>query len=135
MRVRAYACSIPKCGDHETIVNAESPSKARYRFMLDVGDAFADGLRFQDVLVRSAGAPVTTERFLHNAKYRGIPDARCGDRVTVGGDHGIIVGHNDSANLDVLFEDGPYSGQVLNVHPGTVDGWRERVAIAMVERP
>lgn len=136
MKVRAYACSVPILGDHEEIVNGESASKVRYRYLLDVREAYQE-LTFKHIRVRLVGPPVTTERFLHNAKYRGIPGVRCGDRVTMRGgkEHGIVVGHNSSANLDILFEDGPHAGQVMNVHPAGVDGWHDRVARAMGEAP
>lgn len=48
-----------------------------------------------------------------------MPDVRCGQRVRVGDAEGTIVGHNDSANFDVLFDAGSrYGANVLNVHPG-----------------
>lgn len=61
--------------------------------------------------------------FIRVATSRGLSDARCGQGVEMVGERGelratgVIVGHNDSANFDVLFSDGPYAGQVLNVHP------------------
>jgi hypothetical protein len=37
--------------------------------------------------------------------------------VEMDGQKGVITGHNDSANLNVLFTEGKYKGQVLNCHP------------------
>ncbi len=37
--------------------------------------------------------------------------------VLVGDFMGVIVGHNSSANLDILAINGKYEGQVLNCHP------------------
>ncbi len=48
-------------------------------------------------------------------EYRGIPFARIGMRVLVDGKPGAIVGHNDSANLDVLFDGDRHAS---NCHPG-----------------
>lgn len=47
-----------------------------------------------------------------------MPEVRCGQRVKCGESYGFIVGHNSSANFDVLFDDDSrYPGQRLNVHP------------------
>lgn len=71
---------------------------------------------------RKIGNPVSSEQFLRNAKYRGMPDLRCGHRVKVGPGIGTIVGHNSSANFNVLFDtDSPkYAGLKLNVHPSEI---------------
>jgi hypothetical protein len=49
-----------------------------------------------------------------------MPDVRCGQRVRVGKHVGVIVGHNSSANFNVLFGEGEYKGKTLNVHPAEV---------------
>ncbi len=48
-----------------------------------------------------------------------MPDVECGQRVTVNGNAGTIVGHNESANFNVLFDDDAehYAGLTLSVHP------------------
>lgn len=53
------------------------------------------------------------------ARRRGVPDARCGQRVLVGKSRGVIIGHNSSLNFDVLFDDDDpkFAGLTLNVHP------------------
>lgn len=112
MKVKGYLCSVIGHEDHETPINAMSASKARYQFWLRVSDCAPD-LPLTMIKVRSARGPITSQAFKRNAEYRGIPFAHCGMRVEVGGKPGVIVGHNCSANLDVLFDD----GRVLNCHP------------------
>lgn len=125
MPLNAYAVSVAdyhsqwEPGPHETIVNARSPGKAKYEVWLDISDAWPE-LPFTRMRVRKLGPPHSSEHFLRNAAYRGLPDVRCGQRVRVGNSMGTIVGHNRSANFDILFdEDAPrWAGMTLNVHPG-----------------
>lgn len=119
--VFAFACRISWWHDqsHYTIVNELTPGRANARFLRDVSDPWPN-TKYTDILVRKVGAAHTSERFRQNAFYRGIPDARCGDAVKVGDDEGVIVGHNSSANLDILFTSGKWEGQTLNVHPQDV---------------
>lgn len=115
----AFACKLP-WSEHETIINAMSAGQAKYSFLLDVRDPWPD-TKYTDIRCRKVGSPHTSERFIANAKYRGMPNVRCGDRVRVGRHgEGLIVGHNSSANFDVLFTSGPWNGQTLNVHPSDV---------------
>ena len=122
--IYAFAC-WHKSRDESTatIINSTTRSKARYQYFLDISDVWSE-VKIMDIKVRKVGAPHSSERFIANAKYRGLPDVRCGRRVRVkdtgeGDDigEGVIVGHNSSANFDVLFESGRFTGQVLNVHP------------------
>lgn len=106
--LRAYACGI-KGMDGVEIVHARSRGKARYLFYLDCDADYP----FPLITCRSAGAPLTSERFRENARYRNIPFAYVGMRVEVDGKPGVITGHNSSANLNVLFDD----GQQSNCHP------------------
>ena len=46
------------------------------------------------------------ERFARFALKRGISFAYIGMHVSVAGSHGVIMGSNSSANLNVLFDDG-----------------------------
>lgn len=102
---------------HRRIINARSSGAARYDYLLDVLDCWPDA-KFTDMRARKVGPPQTSEAFMRTAKYRGMPDLRCGESVTVNGRPGVIVGHNDSANFDVLFDRGTdWAGAVLNVHP------------------
>jgi hypothetical protein len=98
-------------------VNARSAGKAKYEYFLDVKDCWPD-VKLTDMRARKVGGPQTSEAFLRTARYRGMPDLRCGEAVTVNGRPGVVVGHNDSANFDVLFDDGcDWAGATLNVHP------------------
>lgn len=103
--------------DWKQIVNARTRGKAKAEYHRQVLDAWPD-VPFTKMRCRKIGPPHSSERFLHNARYRGMPDVRCGQRVSVGDESGVIVGHNDSANFDVLFDAGSKYGEtVLNVHP------------------
>jgi len=120
--VYAFAC-WHKSRDESTasIYNAWTRSKARYQFWLDIRDCWSE-VKLMDLNVRKIGGPHSSERFIHNAKYRGMPDVRCGQRVKVGAEgEGVIVGHNSSANFDVLFDTGRWAGQTLNCHPMEVE--------------
>ncbi|MFV0673613.1 hypothetical protein [Variovorax sp. tm] len=102
---------------HKQVINARTSGAARYDYYLDVLDCWPD-VKYIDMRARKIGGPQTSEAFLRNARYRGMPDLRCGDAVTVDGIPGVVVGHNDSANFDVLFDEGTeFAGAVLNVHP------------------
>lgn len=117
MTIFAYACRVkwaPEWG--ETYYNRSTPGQAKQDHYLHVHEAWED-TKYTDIRVRKIGRPVTSEQFLNNAKYRGMPDLRCGHRVKVDKSTGTVVGHNSSANFEVLFEDGPYRGLTLSVHP------------------
>ena len=117
VQVCAFAC---RAWDfQETIINALSPGKARYEYLLEARDSWPD-MKFADIKVRKVGVAHSSEAFKRNAAYRGMPDIRCGEEVSVHGARGVIVGHNDSANFDVLFLDGAWEGATLNVHPSEV---------------
>lgn len=111
--VFAFEC---RYGEFTRTVNAATAGAARYDYLLDIRDAYPDAT-FADIRVRKLGPAHTSERFKRNAEYRGMPDLRCGEAVTVNGRPGFVVGHNGSANFDVLFSGGDWSGCVLNVHP------------------
>lgn len=116
----AFECRH-KAHDQGSIINATSRGKALYQYFLDVSDCWPD-VKFTDLRVRKVGGPHTSEQFAWNAKYRGMPNVRCGQRVKVGNAFGTIVGHNSSANFDVLFDEGgEYSGLTLNCHPAGVE--------------
>lgn len=122
-KVRAFEVSVTGT-DWTKVVNATSASKAKYLYWLEVTDAWPDvpitamrSRKFGD------GAPYTSPEFERNARYRGMPEVKCGQRVRVNGSCGVIVGHNSSANFDVLFDDDAprYGGRQLNVHPQEVE--------------
>ena len=107
--LRAYACGI-KGMDGSQIINARSRGKAKVIFWYDCDMDFP----FILITCRVHGPVFTSDAFVRNAIYRNIPFAYVGMRVhLVGVGQGIIVSHNSSANLNVLFDD----GQVQNCHP------------------
>lgn len=122
---KIFAFEVSVAGtDWTKIINAQTAGKAKYQYWQDVTDAWPDvpitamrARKFGD------GSPYTSVEFERNAKYRGLPGVKCGQRVRVGSDEGTVVGHNLSANFDVLFDDDSpkYSGQLLNVHPQEIE--------------
>lgn len=109
--LRCFKVSID--GQHWTNINALSRGEAKSRFFRN----YDMDIEYTWLRCRSEGLPYTSEDFIRNAKYRNIEFAYCGMKVTVNGCTGFIVGHNSSANLDVLFTDGKYKGMTLNCHP------------------
>lgn len=106
--------------EHRTIINAQSAGQAKYRYIQSLdGCCGGTSYLFRVVRCRKVGAPHTSEQFVRNAKYRGMPSVRCGARVRVGEATGVIVGNNSSANFDVVFDKNSprYAGRQLNVHP------------------
>lgn len=98
--------------EHRHVMNARSAGAARYEYLLEVRDCWPD-VKYTDMRSRKLGPAHTSEAFRRTARYRGMPNLRCGEAVTVDGLPGVVVGHNDSANFDVLFE----CGGIGNVHP------------------
>jgi len=109
--LKCYECSLDR--KHWTQLNATSPGDAKSQFL-----RYLDGgWHYTMILCHVLGRPHTSEEFKRNAKYRGIDFAYCGMVIDVNGKKGVITGHNDSANLNVLFTEGKYKGQTLNCHP------------------
>src|SRR6185312_14681202 len=112
--LRSWAVSSTWFPGHETIVVARSAGQAKYRHFLNVRDAWCE-FPFTAVRARAVPGFHESERFRANAEYRGIPFAKVGMRVRFDdGQEGTIVGHNDSANLDVILDG---DNEVLNCHP------------------
>lgn len=116
-KLRAYECGV-KGTEWSTIVHHLTAGKAKYRYLLQVRDAFED-VTFKDVTCRALGPPRDTEALQRTAKYRGV-DLHMGDRVQVCDSIGYIAGNNSSANFDVVFITGAFSGNVLNCHPSEI---------------
>lgn len=124
--VFAFECGVVGQAPTRTM-NHRSAGKAKAAYLRDVRDCWPD-VEFIDLYARKVGEPRTSDAFTRNAEYRGMPGLRCGQRVEVntpGQDRpatGAIVGHNGSANFDVLFDDDSprFAGMVLNVHPGDI---------------
>lgn len=120
-QLSSFACRVawaPEWG--ETIYNRVTAGQAKHDHFRHVHDAW-DNTKFTDIRVRKIGAPHTSQQFVRNAQYRGMPGVRCGDRVMVGDSAGTIAGHNSSANFNVLFHSGKYAGLTLNVHPSEIE--------------
>lgn len=116
-RIHSFACRVAGCPEFgETIYNATSRGRAKREHHLQVSEPWP-GVKFTDIRVRKLGAAHTSEAFRRTAEYRGLPNLRCGHEVRVGLSQGAVLGHNSSANFDVLFHAGPYAGQTLSVHP------------------
>lgn len=110
-----------------TTINHRSANRARAELLRNIGDVWPD-LTYTQLFARKLGPPVTSGGFRRTALYRGLPDLKCGDRVAVrtkGNGScwvdalGVVVGHNESANFDVLFDDDSpaFARLTLNVHP------------------
>lgn len=104
------------------IINACTRGQAKLEYYLDVRESWPD-VPYTAMRCQKIGAPHTSADFERNARYRKMPNIRCGQRVKVGKGFGVIVGHNSSANFDVLFDkDSPeYSGLRLNCHPSGIE--------------
>lgn len=111
-------------------VVAVSRSSARMQVLRDLWETWGRGRAdFADLRVRRIGGPRTSDRLRRVAEYRGVPHARAGDVVTVGGVRAEIVDADESANFVVLFLDGTLRGSTGHVHVGYIE-WPARVAAA-----
>ncbi|MEJ1390110.1 MAG: hypothetical protein RPU34_04335 [Candidatus Sedimenticola sp. (ex Thyasira tokunagai)] len=90
---------------------ASSPGKAKRQMHVELEEI---DYHYCDLRCSVMPGFVTDSEFLRTAEYRGVPFARIGMRVKVGGDPGMIVGKNSSANFNILFDDGDHP---LNCHP------------------
>jgi len=107
--------------DWKRNVNARSAGKAKSDYHRNLSESW--DIDFREIRCRKLGRPITSAQFVAVALYRGMPGVKCGQRVKVGNSCGVIVGHNSSANFNVLFdEDSPeYAGKILNCHPQSVE--------------
>lgn len=115
--VRAWAVRCRHWPEHEAIVNEKTRGRAISKQFRNALDAWPD-LKWTDFSARVAGPAHTSKNFARCAEYRGVPGLKCGDRVKVGEATGVVVGHDESANFRVLFDEGSkkYSGIELSVH-------------------
>lgn len=120
MQVHAYEVSVAGT-DWSMVVNERTRGRAKRAYHLDVIDAWPD-VPFTAMRARKLGPAQTSAAFDHCAKSRGV-DLHCGQAVLVNGCRGVVVGHNSSANFDVLFDsDSPrYAGLRLSVHPSELE--------------
>jgi hypothetical protein len=122
-RLRAYECGV-KGQEWKTVVHHLSAGKAKYRYLLQIRDAW-EHVTFKDITCRTLGPPRDTEDLQRTVAYRGV-DLHMGDRVKVGDSIGYIAGTNSSANFDVVFITGKYAGNVLNCHPIAIEKLNEQ---------
>lgn len=103
-KIKSYLCNS---GTGITaVINATTIGKAKARFREEYDVCFTK--------VNAKTVPlVTPPNFFHIAKMRGVPNAFIGQLVTVDGQLGRILEHNESANFNIEFED----GSVGNCHP------------------
>lgn len=98
-------------------VNARSAGAAKYDRWRSIRECYQD-VPITAMRCRVVGPPVTSEGFTRNAKYRGIPEVRCGDPVEVKGWRGTVVDHDSSCNLVILFDPGsPFGDGRAHIHP------------------
>lgn len=120
IQVRAYECGVIKA-DWARTIHATSAGKAKSIYWHDLQESWPN-IPYTEVTCRVIGKPRDTESFQRTARYRGVPFAHIGMKVSVEEMPGTIVGNNDSANFDVLFTEGKFKGQTLNCHPN----WKMR---------
>ena len=108
MEVFAFECWIPNApwGDVREVVNARSAGAAKVHYWRRVIDAW-ESIPYTAVRVRKVGPPQSSAEFLIGVGYRGIPHARCGDRISWKNGGGVIVGFGGGgAWLEVLADQG-----------------------------
>ena len=103
-------------------INARSAGRAKSEYLRALLEAWPN-VPYTTLRHRKCGGPATSRQFVRNAIYRGLPELKCGDAVSVGAATGRVVGHDSSANILVLFNaDSPkYANQKLSVHPDDLE--------------
>lgn len=117
--LNAYACRVRGTEWPSTTVYHTTAGKAKYQFWRDVNEAWPD-VKYTDITaykIKTTDDDKIHREFARTATYRGVPFAKIGMSVEVGGYKGEIAGKNSSANFDVLFLEGPHKGLILNCHP------------------
>jgi hypothetical protein len=112
--LRSWAVTSTWFPESTTVVVARSRGAAKYRHYLAVRDVWCE-FPFTAVRARAVAGFHESDGFRSCMEYRRVPFARVGMRVRLdGGPEGTIVGHNSSANLDVMLDG---YDDVLNCHP------------------
>lgn len=135
--LRSWSVSSTWFPGHTRTVIARSAGAAKYRQWLNIVDSWSE-MPFTAMRARAVSGYIEQPGFRDCMIYRGVPFAKLGMRVRFdNGDHGTLVGHNSSANLDVIMDgaDSP-----LNCHPAwqisyLVDGEWKRSTLADEVRP
>jgi len=111
--VKTWAVSCTEFPGHERIVPAPTAGQAKYRTWLDIREPRPD-TPITSMRARLVREYVEPPGFRRCVEHRGIPFARIGMKVLLGDarTEGVIVGHNDSSNLDVQV-----GRVVVNIHP------------------
>jgi hypothetical protein len=117
--LKAFDCNVKGSTFPPTTIYHITAGKAKYKFWRDVTESWPDVKYTQITVCRGSDHPNKNvfDEFLRTATYRCVPFARIGMLVEIGGLKGEIAGKNSSANLDVLFLEGPHKGLILNCHP------------------
>jgi len=108
MTLHAFDVWIPDApwGDVRESINASSAGDAKACYWRRVREAWPS-IPYTAVRARKVGPPKSSAEFLLGVAYRGIPHARCGDRVTWKTGAGVIVGFGGGgAWLEVQFDGG-----------------------------
>ncbi len=117
--LKAFACSVKGSTFPPTVIYHTTAGKAKYQFFIDLDDCYPD-LKYTDITaytIKTKSDDAIHREFTRTATYRGVPFAKIGMAVEVGGFKGEIAGKNSSANFDILFSEGPHKGLILNCHP------------------
>jgi hypothetical protein len=104
LSLRAFEVNV-KGRNWQSTVHALTAGKAKYEYLIGVRESWPD-VNFTDLTCHSIGGPRDTAAFRRVAEYRGLPFAHIGMKVECDGRRGVILGHTDSANFEVLFDDG-----------------------------
>jgi hypothetical protein len=106
--VHAFEVWIPDApwGDHRQIVNERTLGRAKSVYWRHVHDAW-EGIPFTAVRGRKIGGPQSSPEFMVGVGYRGIPNVRCGDRVTWKNGGGVVVDFGGGgAYLEIIADEG-----------------------------
>lgn len=103
-----------------TVVNHRTAGKAKAEMFSDLRESY--DLPFTDMRARKIGRPRTDSMFAHVAQMRGMPELRCGQRVSFlsKGESvsGVLVDAGGGANFGVLCDkDSIWPNQRVYVHP------------------
>jgi len=120
--LKAFDCNVRGSEFPPTTIYHVTAGKAKYEFWMSVSESYPD-IKYTDITAcRGSDHPSfkVHQEFARTATYRGVPFAKIGMSVEVGGFKGEIAGKNSSANFNILFLEGPHRGLILNCHPN----WR-----------
>lgn len=121
MSIQAFRCWVAEKPEWSQVVNHATIGKAKAEYWREVVESW-ENIPYTAIRAQAIGRPVTTNDFARcMTEHRGLPEARCGQRVSFNSMTGTIVGHNDACNLEVLVDEGQsYGGQKVSVHPSEV---------------